>query len=166
MKNSMAYPLIFGFDDSLSTPEGQIVISGVGRALMVREDDGRWWMYGVQPGGLAENGESPQKAHQAFVAAFKGILLDILGDSNSFTDFAERLDKFFNEATESDNTEWQRSLDAIRSGDLVPEPPFDKLPKRPGTTPCCISVEYRPLPEAEFKAEQSSSYRPSMPAAA
>ena len=32
-----------------------------GRALMRKEDDGKWWMYGVRPAGFGRVVETPSK---------------------------------------------------------------------------------------------------------
>ena len=137
----VAYPMIFTIRELVSSQNFMAGITASGRALMVKEGDGAWWLYGVEPGGIAETGVSPQEAYLRFVEAFKAILSDIATGVAEFEKFQESVKHFFHEADESEGMRWQQALDAIRSGTLVPGQPFSSLPKQPADTPRFVSVE-------------------------
>jgi len=91
-ENNVAYPLIFTFGESVGAPRFLAGVSGSGRALMVHEGDGSWWLYGVEPGGIAGSGNSPQEAHLQFVEDLKGVLIDVAAEMSS-CDSAEWIDQ-------------------------------------------------------------------------
>jgi predicted RNase H-like HicB family nuclease len=167
MPETIAYPLIFSFSELLSSSGFLAGVKGRARAIMVREDDGAWWMYGVEPGGLAESGDTPQEAHIKFAEAFRGVLFDIASDSATLPDFEKALKKFFHEIDREDADRWEKAATAIRAGSLVPEPPFSSLPKQPAESPPFISVQRvemaASLPSVEAKFE---SHLPTAAAAA
>lgn len=167
MPETIAYPLIFSFSELLSSSGFLAGVKGRARALMVREDDGAWWMYGVEPGGLAECGDTPQEAHLKFAEAFRGVLFDIASDSKTLTDFEKALKKFFHDVDREDLTRWETAAAAIRGGTLVPESPFSSLPRQPAESPPFVSVQRvemaAGLPQVETRFE---SHLPTATAAA
>ena len=71
------YALFFSFVELV---KGNRFVAGVaarGQALMVHEDDGSWWMYGVKPGGMAACGTTFKEAAHSFNTSFKATLFDI-----------------------------------------------------------------------------------------
>lgn len=123
------YPLFFSFQDVVS---GNGFLAGVavrGRVLMVREDDGAWWLYGVEPGAIAASGETPQEVYANLHAAFKSVLFDIAAEASTYHQFKEAVERFFNEVDAAEEARWTEARTAIRSGALVPEQPISALPK-------------------------------------
>ena len=115
-----------------------------GRTLMRQEDDGKWWMYGVRPAGIAAAGENIEDAFLRFRGAYKEILFGIAQESRTFEDFSSEVERFFNEsdADNEDERLWERALSAIRSGACPPPSPFANLPRRaPETHPSFIKIE-------------------------
>ena len=115
-----------------------------GRTLMRQEGDGKWWMYGVRPAGIAASGENIDEAFLHFRSSYKDILFDIAQESKTFEDFAAAVQRFFDEG-DSDNQDaqlWESALHAIRAGCLQPPAPFSKLPRRsPESAPSFINIE-------------------------
>lgn len=77
------YPLLFGRRELV---EGNGFVARVtvsGRALLT-DEDGEFWVEGVNPGGFAARGESPSEALAEFGSAFLTILFDIASDARSF----------------------------------------------------------------------------------
>src|SRR5437899_788944 len=71
------HPIMITLQDAIS---GNGFLAGVtlsGRALMRKEDDGKWWMYGVRPAAIAESGNSPEDTFLRFRTRYKETLLDI-----------------------------------------------------------------------------------------
>jgi len=140
-ERSVTYALIFTFKELITSNRFLSSVTGSGRALMVREGDEGWWLYGVEPGGLAASGDTPQEAHRKFTDALKGILLDLADESASFADFDRRVQAFFHEVDETETGNWTRAIEALRSGELRLEDPFSALPRQPAESPRFVVVQ-------------------------
>ena len=106
-------PLMFCYRDLLA---GNGWFAGVeieGQALLVDEGEEGWWMYGVQPGGLAAQGADQQAATQAFRQEYSEILRDFAHESRSFRSFRREVQAFFSQT--SDSVRWQVAREAIRA---------------------------------------------------
>ncbi len=136
------HPLIFTLQDAIS---GNGFLAGVilvGRALMQRDEDGKWWLYGVCPGGLAESGDSPQETFLRFRNRYREVLIDIAQEVPTFAEFKQEVERFFHEVDEQDASRWDETLAAIRSANVPPPTPFSELPReKPEQKPCAITVE-------------------------
>lgn len=136
------YPLLFTFRDVVS---GNGFLSGItlsGRMLMTKEDDGKWWGYGVRPAALAASGNTPQEAHYNFKNRYKEVLFDIAQEVATFDSFRDEVERFYYEPDQEEEGIWEAAVQAVRSGALVPEGPFSALPKQaPEERPSSISVE-------------------------
>ena len=108
---------------------------------MVHEGEDGWWLYGVQPGGMAENGETPQEAYARFYNAFKVIVTDLAVEHPEYVGFEQAARQFFNGIDANDEGRWRSAADAIRSGRMVPEAPFTELPRLPQETQSYLQVE-------------------------
>ena len=91
------YPLLLGFRD-LVAGNGYIadIALSNGRALLVDEGDG-FWMYGVNPGGMAAGGASLGEAQAEFRTAYKSVLFDIAAEAESFEAFKAEVERFLTE---------------------------------------------------------------------
>jgi predicted RNase H-like HicB family nuclease len=109
------YPLLYARRELV---EGNGFIAGVavsGRALMA-EEDGAFWVEGVNPGGFAANGNSPSEAVAEFCTAFRAVLFDIAHDARSFEEFSEEVSRFFNETSPPALAEWEEAVRQVRAG--------------------------------------------------
>ena len=71
------YPIIFGFRDLV---QGDGYLAGIaveGRALMHEDEDGSYWIEGVNPGGFSAVGKSPAAVLESFRRSYREILFDI-----------------------------------------------------------------------------------------
>ena len=137
------HPLMITLQDTISGNGFLARITLSGRALM-RYEDGKWWMYGVRPAGIAASGDNVGDAFLHFRSRYKEILFDIAGESRTFEDFQTEVERFFNEsdADNEDERAWESALAAVRSGSFQPPTPFEKLPRcSPETHPSFIRVE-------------------------
>ncbi len=138
------HPIMITLQDAVS---GNGFLGGVtmsGRALMRKEDDGKWWMYGVRPAAIAESGTTPDEAFLRFRASYKETLLDIAQESESFELFKEQVENFFSEvdADDEDARLWERALASIRTNCIAPPEPFSKLPREsPESKPSQVTIE-------------------------
>jgi hypothetical protein len=108
----------------------------------MREEDGKWWMYGVTPAGIAASGSNIDEAFLRFRTRYKEILFDIATESQNFKDFKKEVERFFHEE-DSDNEDsrlWERALAAVRGG-CNPPGPFANLPRKtPESSPSKIDI--------------------------
>ncbi len=73
--------------DSISGNGFLARITMSGRTLMRKEDDGKWWMYGVRPAAIAASGDNIDEAFRQFRAAYWGVLADMAEESSTFDEF-------------------------------------------------------------------------------
>src|SRR5262249_6084949 len=137
------YPVMFTVRDTVS---GNGFLAGVtltGRAIITREDDGRWWVYGVRPAAIAESGETPQEAFLRFRNTYKNVLFDFAEGSAAYENFGEAVEASYHQPHQEEEERWTEAFRALRSGEVKPEPPFfSTLPKEdPDKRPTQISVE-------------------------
>lgn len=111
-----------------------------GRALCVHEPDG-FWMYGINPGGLAATGIDPDAAHVAFRKTFSSVLFDIASEADSFETFRTAVNEFFEETNAGYEADWRDAVEAVRSKRVQ----VIGLPEVPAGSPRTISVEMKPI---------------------
>jgi hypothetical protein len=138
------HPIMITLQDAVSGDGFLARVTMSGRALMRFEDDGKWWMYGVRPAGIAESGTSIEETFLRFRNRYKEILLDMAQEGETFENFKVEVERFFNEADVDDEDArlWENALAAIRNDCMIPPEPFSKLKREsPETKPSQISVE-------------------------
>lgn len=160
-----AHPIMITLRDTIS---GDGFLAGItlsGRALM-REEDGKWWMYGVRPAAIAESGETVEEAFARFRNRYKEVLFDLAEESTTFDSFKAAVEQFFYEAdADSEDEEvWENSLKAIRASQCVPPPPFSSLPREaPESKPSQITVELLSRADARFRPSDNVTDTYSIP---
>ncbi len=138
------HPLMLTLRDAIS---GDGFLAGItlsGRALMRKEDDGKWWMYGVRPAGLVVSGATIEETCVRFRNRYKETLIDISQEIDTFEGFKAEVERFFYEpdADQEDERLWEEALTAIRGGNMEPPEPFANLPREsPESKPSQITVE-------------------------
>jgi hypothetical protein len=124
------YPLMFTLRDTVS---GNGFLAGVtltGRALMTKEPDGKWWVYGVRPGAIAETGATPEEAFLRFRNSYKNVLFDMAEGGHDYCAFRDTVEAFYFQPDDEEENRWQAAFEAIRSGTFVPDEEFfGKLPR-------------------------------------
>lgn len=135
-----AYPLLFTIRELISGNGFLAGVKGQGRCLMVKEgEEEGWWLYGVQPGGIAEVGQTPPEAHLRFVVALRNALADMAAQSADFDSFRESAHSFFCEIDKEDAARWSAGVAAVRSGCEV-DAPLSSLPRWKAESPCDLEV--------------------------
>src|SRR3990167_2856067 len=104
------YPLLFTFRDKIEGRDFVAEVVAHGRVLAVEEQEG-WWMYGVQPGDLAESGTTVQEAVAAFRKAFAEILLDIAASATDFSSLRDEIHRWFAAVNEPTAHEWREAVE-------------------------------------------------------
>lgn len=137
------YPVIMTLRDSVAGNGFLASVTLSGRALFMREDDGKWWVYGVRPAAIAESGNTPAEAFSNFRNAYKNVLFDFASDAATFDYFRHEVEKFYEQLDKEEEDNWLGAFYALRSRKVVPEEQFfTQLPKEdPETRPTQITVE-------------------------
>lgn len=138
------HPIMLMLQDPISGNGFMARITMSGRALMRLEEDGRWWMYGVRPAGIAASGVNIEEAFLLFRKRYKEILMDAALSCETFEDFEAEVQRFFqeNDADNEDERSWEAALAGIRDGSCQPPEPFAHLPRRsPESSPSFMKVE-------------------------
>ena len=109
-------PLLFTFKDRVEGNGFLADIEAQGRVLAVRdpEEEGKVWMNGVQPGGIAEGGKSQRKAYRAFKNIYKSVLFDIALEAKNFNEFKLETEKFFAQVCRPIEEEWWNAVKQVR----------------------------------------------------
>lgn len=113
-------PLYFEFRGFV---EGRGFVAAIrmrGRATAT-EDFGSTWIYGVNPGGLAEHGEEVKSAYAAFRTALFGVLFDFAEEAADFSEFQREVETFLAETDDESVAEWIEARRAIREGAAAPD---------------------------------------------
>ncbi len=111
------YPLLFGRRELV---EGDGFIARVavsGRALLA-EEDGEFWVEGVNPGGFAACGKSAGEALAEFSVAFRAVLFDIVSEASSLEDFQAEVQRFFDETNIPALRNWEEGVRKVKAGEL------------------------------------------------
>lgn len=136
------YPVMFTLRDTVS---GNGFLAGVtltGRAVMAKEDDGKWWVYGVRPGAIAETGNTPEEAFLRFRNSYRNVLFDMAECAINYEAFRNEVESFYGQPDPAEEERWQSAFAAIRSGEFVPNDGFfGKLPhEKPERRPTQLQV--------------------------
>lgn len=89
---------------------------GIRGRITCEEEFGSTWMYGVNPGGLAENGEDLESAGVNFRRALTEIIGDSARQAADFGEFRADIGEFLLGTTEDLVDEWVAARQRIRTG--------------------------------------------------
>lgn len=147
------YPVMFTLKDTVS---GNGFLAGVtltGRALMTKEADGKWWVYGVRPGAIAESGSTPEEGFLRFRNSYKNVLFDMAEGAIDYCAFRCAVENFYHQPDDEEEGKWNLAFEAIRSGKFVPDEEFfGKLPKEaPELRPTKLHVAQIDGQDQKFK---------------
>lgn len=124
-----AFPVFFGTRDTILGNRFVARVSVSGRAVMYQED-GRWWMAGVQPGGIVAAGETPAEAYLAFREAIRNVLHDSAKITTAFDPFRADVLGLLNQVDAHEEQRWHAARAAIRGGAAMPSGGFvGELPR-------------------------------------
>lgn len=137
------YPVMFTVRDTVSGNGFLASVTLTGRAIITREEDGKWWVYGVRPAAIAESGTTPEEAFLRFRNTYKNVLFDFAEGSDEYEDFRIFVEEFYHQPDPEEENRWVAAYRALRSGETKPESPFfSALPKEdPEKRPTQIAVE-------------------------
>lgn len=126
------YPLLFAFHEAIV---GRGFVAGVevrGRAIAEQEGEGQWWVYGVNPGALAECGSGLHSAVENFRLRLKTALVDFAEEASDFQAFKQSATAFFATTDQDTEGEWEAARQAVRAGRIdLAELPKDRSERAP-----------------------------------
>jgi hypothetical protein len=121
------HPLVFTLQDVITGCGFLAGILVTGKAVMEHED-GKWWMYGVCPGGLAGSGDTPNEAFIDFRTRYKEALFDLATECAGFLQFQAEVKKFYAE-DKREGERWDAALQFLREHEDCVTDNFKKLPR-------------------------------------
>ena len=115
-----SYPFLFSFRDLIVGNGYFAGVAASGRVLLVQEDDNDWWLFGVQPGGIAGGDTDRNVALAEFKKSYLSVLQDIAAEAPSFAEFETEVRRFFAQVNDATAADWDEALKAVRSGAKYP----------------------------------------------
>lgn len=97
--------LLFTFLDKVEGAGYLAAVEVHGRVL-AEEEDGEWWMYGVNPGGLAALGKTRPEAYAEFRSSLMKVLFDLATEARDFYAFRAAAREFFDQTDKVTVDEW------------------------------------------------------------
>lgn len=143
-----SYPIFFAYKDVVECGEFNALITARGRALLTFED-GKWWLYGVEPGGMAANGNEPKAAFREFSVAFGNIMRDLASETDCPKNFERGARQFFDSIDKTDEKAWKEARKKIKAGKLDAPPELKTIKKI--TDDYSVSLSIIVVKEADIK---------------
>lgn len=134
-RNPIHYPLLFARREVVEGNGFAARVALSGRALLT-DEEGEYWVEGVNPGGLAASGSSANEALTQFCQDILAVLFDIAGEAGSFEAFRAEVTRFFYDTSEPALQDWEQAVQRVRAGQVN----ADWLVKRPAETPIGVEV--------------------------
>jgi hypothetical protein len=142
--------LLFGFRDLIAGNGFVASVNLSGRALLVDEEDG-FWMYGVNPGGVAAGGGTAGEAQAEFRSSYRSVLFDIAAEAKDYAEFEREVARFVDATNKPTATEWDEAVSEVRQGRVD----ADWLPKKKAEARIGVQVVLleHPVPSANLLDE-------------
>ena len=121
----MNYPLFLNYRSTIIGNGFVAEVRAHGRLLATVEVDGIW-LYGVNPGAIAADGDTIEAAHAELREDLRLTFVDFAQEAPNFQAFEAEVKRFFNETDEPTVRLWDEAVAAIRASNTG----FADLPKR------------------------------------
>ncbi len=108
-------PLFFTYRDRVFGKGFIADVLSHGRVLAATEDD-EHWVYGVQPGSFAANGNELADAFRAYRQSFRNVLIDLAEEAGSSAAFKTAVKEMFFDVNILREQEWLSAVDEVRTG--------------------------------------------------
>lgn len=122
-----AWPLLFKFRSPVLGNGFVALIDFQGR-LLAREDGGRVWIDGVNPGAIALSAADITAASHALNSAMTAVFVDFAEQAGSFPAFKSEVEKFFHDTDQETVSEWEAAVLAVQQGKIVGPEGLPALP--------------------------------------
>jgi hypothetical protein len=114
----MFFPLVFRFPDVIVGAGFVARVMAEGRVLLT-EEDGEFWMYGVIPAGVVGGGKERAAAFREFKISYLSFLFDIASEAASYEQFAAAMRGFFQQVNRRTEALWCTALTEVRAGNVI-----------------------------------------------
>lgn len=84
------------------------------------QEEGEWWMYGVFPATLSENGSTPNECFLRYMEELKTVLYDFAAGAANYDVFESELQSFLSQ-TSPDEALWIAAQQKLSAGAVEPE---------------------------------------------
>lgn len=149
------YPIFLTFKELIAGEKFIAGISGRIRASLVK-DEGKYWFYGVNPGGIDDGGVTLAEAQFRFRDSFKKVLQEIAQDCHSFEAFQTEVQNFITETDDAEEKDWLSARQSIRDGVEKPEADIDQLPRITEDSAQVDIIRFEP---AQSTVQSNEEYR-------
>lgn len=112
------YPLLFTFFSKIEG-RGYLADVAVHGRLLAEEEDGGWWAFGVNPGGVAAAGKTRTDAYIEFRKSLMQVLFDLAAQAKDFYAFRKAAMKFFGEVNKPTADEWLAAREEVRAKNIT-----------------------------------------------
>jgi hypothetical protein len=111
------YPLVFSFRD-LIAGNGFVAAVAMDGHVLLSEEEGGFWMYGVQPGSIAAGAELRDSAFKKFKDGYLSVLFDMAAEATSFEAFELNVKSFFAQVNAPNAKDWAHALAEVRASNI------------------------------------------------
>ncbi len=112
----MNYPLFLKFTGTILGRGFVAKVEFDGRFLGVKSDDDHWWLHGVNPSAIAEQGTSLDEANAQLRDALRESLAWFADQADDFTAFKTSVERFVETTNEHYFAEWNTAVQRVRAG--------------------------------------------------
>lgn len=114
-------PFFYRFRDSIFGHGFVALVETTGRAMCEREGDA-FVVAGVEPGGLAAEGDTREAALNAFRQTFRMVLMDIAAEAPTFEAFHREVRDFVHQTSPATLAHWAAAVELARiKADQTPD---------------------------------------------
>src|SRR5262245_9108217 len=111
-----------------------------GRTVGIQEADA-FWLYGINPGGMAAQGPDLVRAQRAFSETLTNVLIDLAATADTFDAFKTAVGEFFDETNTGYEAEWHEATQRVQRGDIQ----LENMPVMPANSPRSLQVSLKRL---------------------
>ena len=112
------FALVFRFPDVIIGTGFVARVIAEGRVLLT-EEDGEFWMYGVIPGGAVGGAKERAAAFREFKISYLSVLFDIATEVGFYEQFATAVRGFFQQVNHRTEALWCTALTEGRAGNVI-----------------------------------------------
>ena len=161
-----AYPLVYDCREVVVGETFAVSVAITGRALLEPDGD-EWIVTGVDPGGFAGCGDTPQEAYADFRLGLKSVLFDCAAaHPRKFDSFCSTVRSFGNTKTAATAARWEVARGEMRRAAQINEPFAASLPRRTNRILSSVNITRLDPPSKELAKKANVMANDNLAAAA
>ena len=143
MEKAERFPLFINLHVPVACRGDFASVTMKARVLVEKYEDGEFWMYGINPGGICTEGDSLESAHRSFSERLLSKLFAAAEEAADFLSFSKDIREFFQDVNRPYLDRWKQALEEVRAGKID----IEKMPREPGESEPTINIERIVKPE-------------------